>query len=323
MSWNTLRGSKSHACAHTACLENEPWEQLDTEEEFKASEYLQRACRICHETLAPHHSRSPVFRDSATVYQEETISRKDQKPRARDKGDAYELIAPCRCKGTIRWVHRMCLDMWRVACYRTEAYDRCEQCRAEYQLEAGFGRSIVQNPHLLQILSLVGVLLWGCFTAAAIEITRNVGTTLIMDGMWRDLAHSYQSTIVYGSPIYAATAHFRIQNGSPPTSNNNGDKSAIRSETSGERISRLLLEAALGVALTEVLIVSVSVPLVVNLGIILYRTFGVTSSPTKFDYVVLSFVLACCLYFAYRDMLKATSLMARKLTCTRIRNLVD
>ena len=24
-----------------------------------------------------------------------------------------EVIAPCKCKGTQKWVHRECLDLWR------------------------------------------------------------------------------------------------------------------------------------------------------------------------------------------------------------------
>ena len=31
-----------------------------------------------------------------------------------DQFDDDELISPCRCKGTSKWVHRGCLNKWRT-----------------------------------------------------------------------------------------------------------------------------------------------------------------------------------------------------------------
>eukprot|EP00536_Pseudo-nitzschia_multiseries_P010762 jgi/Psemu1/26862/gm1.26862_g len=44
------------------------------------------------------------------------------------------MIAPCRCKGTSRWVHRECLDEWRTN-ERDRAFSKCTECRFEYYLQ--------------------------------------------------------------------------------------------------------------------------------------------------------------------------------------------
>lgn len=45
-----------------------------------------------------------------------------------------DMIAPCRCKGGSRWVHRKCLDEWRI--HETDrAFAKCTECLFEYHME--------------------------------------------------------------------------------------------------------------------------------------------------------------------------------------------
>ncbi|KAL8034109.1 hypothetical protein ABFX02_12G005701 [Erythranthe guttata] len=48
-------------------------------------------------------------------------------PRGRD------FIAPCKCKGTSKYVHRECLDHWR-AIKEGFAFAHCTTCKAPYYL---------------------------------------------------------------------------------------------------------------------------------------------------------------------------------------------
>jgi len=50
-----------------------------------------------------------------------------------DECERKELIAPCSCKGTQRWVHRACLDQWR-ATREDRAFSKCTECMFEYHL---------------------------------------------------------------------------------------------------------------------------------------------------------------------------------------------
>jgi len=44
--------------------------------------------------------------------------------------DTGELIAPCLCKGSIKFVHRHCLDQWR--CTGERAFSTCPTCKFNY-----------------------------------------------------------------------------------------------------------------------------------------------------------------------------------------------
>ncbi|KAJ1619713.1 hypothetical protein T492DRAFT_1083697 [Pavlovales sp. CCMP2436] len=43
-----------------------------------------------------------------------------------------DLISPCMCAGSVRWVHRRCLDEWRAQGIRPSAFDQCELCQFTY-----------------------------------------------------------------------------------------------------------------------------------------------------------------------------------------------
>ena len=44
-----------------------------------------------------------------------------------------DMIAPCRCKGTSKWVHRACLDRWRYT-KEDRAFSKCTECHFEYRM---------------------------------------------------------------------------------------------------------------------------------------------------------------------------------------------
>eukprot|EP00928_Gymnodinium_smaydae_P050708 TRINITY_DN34274_c0_g1_i1.p1 TRINITY_DN34274_c0_g1~~TRINITY_DN34274_c0_g1_i1.p1 ORF type:complete len:334 (-),score=50.64 TRINITY_DN34274_c0_g1_i1:51-1052(-) len=45
------------------------------------------------------------------------------------------LFSPCRCSGSMRFVHVACLDQWRATAANEAAYYRCDACHYEYRLE--------------------------------------------------------------------------------------------------------------------------------------------------------------------------------------------
>jgi len=46
-----------------------------------------------------------------------------------------DLIAPCRCKGSVKYVHRTCLDTWRSVSHNPESFWKCDVCKFGYQME--------------------------------------------------------------------------------------------------------------------------------------------------------------------------------------------
>ncbi|KAG9300524.1 hypothetical protein G9A89_002402 [Geosiphon pyriformis] len=52
--------------------------------------------------------------------------------------DPSDLIAPCICRGTVKYVHKTCLSQWRyrlVANGREEEFDSCTICKFKYVLK--------------------------------------------------------------------------------------------------------------------------------------------------------------------------------------------
>lgn len=45
-----------------------------------------------------------------------------------------DLIAPCLCKGSSKWVHRTCLDLWRTH-EQDRAFATCTECQFQYRYE--------------------------------------------------------------------------------------------------------------------------------------------------------------------------------------------
>merc|ERR1711916_30767 len=43
-----------------------------------------------------------------------------------------ELIAPCSCMGSVKYVHRSCLDQWRSVSPRMDSFYKCDLCQTSY-----------------------------------------------------------------------------------------------------------------------------------------------------------------------------------------------
>lgn len=51
-----------------------------------------------------------------------------------DETGTVEWVKPCKCKGTLRWVHQSCLQRWIDEKQKGNAFRRvqCQQCQTEY-----------------------------------------------------------------------------------------------------------------------------------------------------------------------------------------------
>lgn len=49
-----------------------------------------------------------------------------------DKDPEQDLIAPCNCSGSIKWVHRKCLNKWRVVSPNPQSVYQCDICKTNY-----------------------------------------------------------------------------------------------------------------------------------------------------------------------------------------------
>jgi E3 ubiquitin-protein ligase DOA10 len=80
-----------------------------------------------------------------------------------------EMIAPCQCKGTMRFVHRGCLNQWRAVSGRNDSFQRCEQCFALYKFNEGTFSTILTSR--LFILCVTAVIFWLWILASMLVTT--------------------------------------------------------------------------------------------------------------------------------------------------------
>ncbi|KAJ5216591.1 Zinc finger RING-CH-type [Penicillium cinerascens] len=84
--------------------------------------YPPRVCRICLESVLPTFQPSEFLQRPRVVYESEESGR---------------LLRPCRCKGSSRYVHENCLQIWRHADprYGARNYWQCPTCGFQYRLQ--------------------------------------------------------------------------------------------------------------------------------------------------------------------------------------------
>ena len=74
--------------------------------------------------------------------------------------DEEELIAPCECRGTMRHVHRGCLNQWRTASPRSDSFVRCEQCFAPYTFKHTWMTKLLTHPATMYSMCTILFLAW-------------------------------------------------------------------------------------------------------------------------------------------------------------------
>ena len=92
-----------------------------------------------------------------------------------DADDASNpMLRPCRCRGSMAWVHMGCLDHWRTNSANPRSFYRCDQCHFEYRFgtPAGVDRFTVARflstrfaVHLLSLAALAAVIFVAGFVA--------------------------------------------------------------------------------------------------------------------------------------------------------------
>lgn len=71
-----------------------------------------------------------------------------------------KLIVPCQCKGTMKYVHRGCLNVWRMNSTRRDSYYKCEQCFSTYKFgETGWSRFLA-SPIITRVMGAGVFLTW-------------------------------------------------------------------------------------------------------------------------------------------------------------------
>lgn len=61
-----------------------------------------------------------------------------------------DLIAPCQCSGSVRFIHQTCLKRWIFSQSSPESGPKCELCSAPYKLKVTYGKKCALNDQLAE-----------------------------------------------------------------------------------------------------------------------------------------------------------------------------
>lgn len=142
-----------------------------------------RICRICHvvercsSSASPRICRSstppPANQSSSLLASVRLLLHRhvlSDKHRHLPSAPRSDMIAPCECRGTMRHVHRECLNRWRLASSRTDSFVRCEQCFAVYQFKDSWLTATLTSPACVYTATALILVLW---ILASVIITTN------------------------------------------------------------------------------------------------------------------------------------------------------
>lgn len=74
-----------------------------------------------------------------------------------------DLIAPCRCSGTSKWIHRRCLNKWRATGRNTRAMTHCPSCAFQYRLKLHRVMDSEASVRARRFVQLLAAQTFGCF----------------------------------------------------------------------------------------------------------------------------------------------------------------
>lgn len=141
-----------------------------------------RICRICH-IVERGTKSSTQLKGKGKAVEDDSIGRILAETskfligfdfRRRQASDD-EMIAPCNCKGTMRFVHRGCLNQWREVSGRNDSFQRCEQCFALYRFNEGALSKLITSRAF--ILAVTAAIFWSWILASMLVTTSTEATT--------------------------------------------------------------------------------------------------------------------------------------------------
>lgn len=84
--------------------------------------------------------------------------------------DGGNLIAPCLCKGSSKWIHRECLNRWRASPANPKSLTNCCECGFQYNLKLERimnSDAEERQRHVLKVVAAQGI---ACFTGVQVAI---------------------------------------------------------------------------------------------------------------------------------------------------------
>lgn len=118
-----------------------------------------KTCRICGDD----EEENDTGETNTTTSEDHSAYKRHQVMNSKYRGartdDDNPLIRPCKCKGSMMYVHVNCLNRWRVMSPRKKSYLSCDLCGYRYNLHRPRYAAIVSHPYFIRTITFMIVLL--------------------------------------------------------------------------------------------------------------------------------------------------------------------
>jgi len=72
-----------------------------------------------------------------------------------DEEEMGKLFSPCQCKGSMKYVHVGCLNLWREKSSKKESYFMCDQCFYRYNFSRTSWAHFLERPYVIHITTII------------------------------------------------------------------------------------------------------------------------------------------------------------------------
>lgn len=93
-----------------------------------------RQCRICGLSEGEEEEEDVDSVSKSSIPYSKVHITADEESQVRRSRKDNPLIRPCRCKGSMMYVHVDCLNRWRVMSPRQESFVACDLCGYKYNI---------------------------------------------------------------------------------------------------------------------------------------------------------------------------------------------
>ncbi|PJF19820.1 hypothetical protein PSACC_00375 [Paramicrosporidium saccamoebae] len=132
---------------------------------------IQKKCRICFQSeqvpitdTRPLRGKEPPHQ---TLAEQLTHLLGGQEREEEVPNDGF--VSPCRCSGSMAWVHRRCLRIWRSKSPRRDSFYQCEQCFTPYHFRRTILSMLLSNR--LSVLFFTAWMTLGTFVISVLLMT--------------------------------------------------------------------------------------------------------------------------------------------------------
>ncbi|KAI9496290.1 hypothetical protein BDB00DRAFT_809819 [Zychaea mexicana] len=172
------------------------------EEEDDGDEENQLVGNYYHNDQQQEQQRYPNHPTMSSTTQQQQ-QQKTAKQKTTKRNTDNPLIRPCKCKGSMMYIHVDCLNRWRELSPRQESHVACDLCGYRYNIYRPKFAAIVSHPYFLRSITVLLILL---FTIGMAYVCKVVHIYLLggsgVDGDHGDPDDWHGPTILWLDRVY-------------------------------------------------------------------------------------------------------------------------